>query len=62
MSGTILDKSLLSNGLDPDKAVYYDVESPSIENRPIFYMPIGKMSLKIKKILSKVHSISKKRY
>ena len=68
MSGTILDKSLFCqlNGLDPDKAVYYEVESPfPLKNRPIFYMPIGKMSFKnkedtfqkyipyLKKILSK---------
>jgi ATP-dependent DNA helicase DinG len=68
MSGTILDKSLFCqlNGLDPDKAVYYEVESPfPLKNRPVFYMPIGKMSFKnkedtfqkyipyLKKILSK---------
>ncbi len=51
MSGTILDKNLFCqlNGLDVSKAVYYDVESPfPVKNRPIFYMPIGKMSYKSK--------------
>jgi Rad3-related DNA helicase len=47
MSGTILDKNLFCdlNGLDASKTVYYSVESPfPIENRPIYYMPLGKMS------------------
>jgi len=47
MSGTILDKELFSelNGLDSEKSVYYSLESPfPIENRKIFYMPVGKMS------------------
>jgi ATP-dependent DNA helicase DinG len=51
MSGTILDKSLFCqlNGLDVDKAVYYSIRSPfNPKNRPIFYMPLGKMSYKSK--------------
>lgn len=47
MSGTILDKQLFSeiNGIDPDKSVYYSISSPfALENRRIFYMPLGKMS------------------
>lgn len=47
MSGTILDKSLFCqlNGLDVSKAVYYSISSPfNVKNRPIFYMPLGKMS------------------
>ena len=47
MSGTILDKNLFCqlNGLDVTKAVYYSIDSPfPIKNRPIFYMPLGKMS------------------
>ena len=51
MSGTILDKSLFCqlNGLDVSKAVYYSIRSPfNPKNRPIFYMPLGKMSYKSK--------------
>ena len=51
MSGTILDKNLFCqlNGLDVSKAVYYSIGSPfPLKNRPIFYMPIGKMSFKSK--------------
>ena len=51
MSGTILDKSLFCqlNGIDVSKAVYYSIGSPfPLKNRPIFYMPIGKMSYKSK--------------
>ena len=47
MSGTILDKQLFSelNGIDADKSVYYSIPSPfSLENRKIYYMPLGKMS------------------
>ncbi|MCK9477058.1 MAG: DEAD/DEAH box helicase family protein [Candidatus Muirbacterium halophilum] len=47
MSGTILDKNLFCqlNGLDVNKTVYYSIDSPfSIKNRPIFYLPVGKMS------------------
>ena len=51
MSGTILDKSLFCqlNGLDVSKAVYYSIESPfNPKSRPIYYMPLGKMSYKSK--------------
>jgi Rad3-related DNA helicase len=51
MSGTILDKNLFCqlNGLDVGKAVYYSIRSPfNPKNRPIFYMPLGKMSYKSK--------------
>ncbi len=73
MSGTILDKNLFCqlNGLDVTKAVYYSIEPPfPVKNRPIYYMPVGKMSFKqkeetferyipyIKKILDK-YSTSK---
>lgn len=47
MSGTILDKNIFSelNGFDVDKSVYYSISSPfPVENRPIYYMPLGKMS------------------
>jgi Rad3-related DNA helicase len=51
MSGTILDKNLFCqlNGLDVSKAAYHSIESPfPVKNRPIIYMPIGKMSYKNK--------------
>jgi ATP-dependent DNA helicase DinG len=51
MSGTILDKNLFCqlNGLDVNKSVYYSIGSPfPIKNRPIYYMPVGKMSFKSK--------------
>ena len=51
MSGTILDKNLFCqlNGLDVDNSVYYSISSPfPLKNRPIFYMPLGKMSFKSK--------------
>lgn len=51
MSGTILDKSLFCslNGLDPSRASYYSIGSPfPVSNRPIYYMPLGKMSYKSK--------------
>lgn len=51
MSGTILDKNLFCqlNGLDVKKSAYYSIESPfPIKNRPIYYMPLGKMSYKSK--------------
>jgi ATP-dependent DNA helicase DinG len=47
MSGTILSKNLFCqlNGLDVTKAVYYSIASPfNVKNRPIYYMPLGKMS------------------
>ena len=51
MSGTILDKNLFCslNGLDVSRASYYSIGSPfPAHNRPIYYMPIGKMSYKSK--------------
>jgi ATP-dependent DNA helicase DinG len=51
MSGTILDKNLFCqlNGLDANRAVYYSIESPfNPKSRPIYYMPLGKMSFKTK--------------
>ena len=51
LSGTILNKKLFSefNGIDVDKSVYYSISSPfPVENRKIYYMPIGKMSFKKK--------------
>lgn len=47
MSGSILDKQIFCylNGLDTDKAEYYSIPSPfNPKNRPIYYMPVGKMS------------------
>lgn len=47
MSGTILDKGLFChlNGLDVTSAVYYSIGSPfPSSNRPIYYIPAGKMS------------------
>jgi Rad3-related DNA helicase len=47
MSGTILNKEIFSklNGLDFSNSVYYSITSPfPVENRPIFYLPSGKMS------------------
>lgn len=51
MSGTILDKNLFCNlnGLDVSKATYYSISSPfPVKNRPIYYMPVGKMTYKNK--------------
>ena len=51
MSATILDKNLFChlNGIDVSKALYYSIDSPfPIQNRPIYYMPLGKMSFKMK--------------
>lgn len=47
MSGTILNKEIFCkmNGLDPEKSVYYSIPSPfPLKNRPIYYIPVGKMS------------------
>ena len=47
MSGTILDRNMFCelNGLDKDITAYYSVSSPfPVENRPVYYMPLGKMS------------------
>lgn len=51
MSGTILDKNLfcMLNGLEVKKSAYHSIESPfPAKNRPIIYMPLGKMSFKSK--------------
>lgn len=70
MSGTILNKEIFCrmNGLDMDKSVYYSINSPfPLKNRPIYYIPVGKMSYTkkeetfkdfvpmISKILNKYH-------
>ena len=70
MSGTILNKEIFCrmNGLDMNKAVYYSISSPfPLKNRPIYYLPVGKMSYAkkeetfkdfipmISKILNKYH-------
>lgn len=47
MSGTILNRDMFSrlNGLDREKSAYYSIASPfNPKNRPIIYMPLGKMS------------------
>lgn len=47
MSGTILNKKVFTdlNGIDVSRAVYYSMPSPfPLKNRPIYYIPIGKMS------------------
>jgi len=47
MSGTILDKDMFShlNGLSVHQTEYYSIDSPFvIKNRPIYYMPIGRMT------------------
>jgi len=51
MSGTILDKNLFCtlNGLEVAKSAYHSIESPfPAKNRPLIYMPLGKMSYKTK--------------
>lgn len=58
MSGTILDKNLFCqiNGLDSSKSVYYSIESPFLpKNRPIIYMPLGKMSYAQKEETFKIY-------
>lgn len=47
MSGTILDKKIFSslNGIPDDKSVYFSIPSPfPVKNRPIYYLPVGKMT------------------
>jgi len=47
MSGTILDKDMFSylNGLSTHQTAYYSIQSPfAIKNRPIYYIPIGRMT------------------
>lgn len=51
MSGTILDKSMFTylNGIPEPLSEYYRIESPfPIKNRPIYYIPKGKMNFKTK--------------
>lgn len=51
MSGTILNRELFSyiNGIPETLSVYYSITSPfSIKNRPIFYMPVSRMTYKNK--------------
>lgn len=68
MSGTILDKRLFSelNGLDLEQVAYYSIPSPfPVENRPIYYMPVGKMSYQnkeetFKRYVPLIHKLLKK--
>jgi ATP-dependent DNA helicase DinG len=51
MSGTILNKELFCflNGLDVNKTSYMGMSSPfPVENRPIYYIPSGKMNYRSK--------------
>jgi Rad3-related DNA helicase len=51
MSGTILDKNMFCqlNGLDVTKSSYYRIRSPfDVNNRKVYYLPVGKMSYKQK--------------
>lgn len=51
MSGTILDKKMFSylNGIPEPISEYYRINSPFlIKNRPIYYIPMGKMNYKLK--------------
>ena len=51
MSGTILDKNMFCqlNGLDVTKSAYYRIRSPfDVNNRKVYYLPVGKMSYKQK--------------
>ena len=71
LSGTILDKNMFCqlNGLDVTKSAYYRIQSPfDVNNRKVYYLPVGKMSYKqkeetfekyipyIKKILKKYYN------
>jgi Rad3-related DNA helicase len=58
MSGTILDKRIFCelNGLDDETSAYHSIDSPfAIKNRPIFYMPVGKMTFKNKEDAFKLY-------
>ena len=47
ISGTILEKSIFCelNGIDYNDSVYYSISSPfPLNNRKIYYMPLGKMT------------------
>lgn len=49
MSATVLDRDAFcsSIGLDPKDVLYIDIPSPfPIENRPVFYVPMGNMGMK----------------
>lgn len=51
MSGTILDKKMFSylNGIPEPLSEYYMIDSPfSAKQRPIYYIPMGKMNYKLK--------------
>ena len=51
MSGTILSKSMFCyiNGIPENLASYYMIDSPfDVKKRPIYYMPVGRMSYKDK--------------
>lgn len=51
MSGTVLNKDMFCylNGIDTKKCSFHSIESPfPLENRPIYYIPIGKLSYKQK--------------
>lgn len=61
MSATILNKDAFceSIGIDREEAAFISIDSPfPVENRPIYYMPAGKMSMKeIEKTLPKMVTI-----
>lgn len=51
MSGTILNKKLFSyiNGIPESLCAYYSIGSPfAVKNRPIYYMPVSRMTYKNK--------------
>tara|TARA_R110000772_G_scaffold20466_5_gene57022 strand:+ start:164213 stop:165883 length:1671 start_codon:yes stop_codon:yes gene_type:complete len=51
MSGTILNKTMFNylNGIPEPISEYYRIDSPFlIKDRPIYYIPMGKMSYKLK--------------
>jgi Rad3-related DNA helicase len=51
MSGTILNQKMFTylNGIPEPISTYYNIESPFLaKNRPIYYMPRGRMTYKIK--------------
>jgi Rad3-related DNA helicase len=51
MSGTIVNKKLFAyiNGIPEALACYYSIDSPfNVKNRPIYYMPVSRMTYKNK--------------
>lgn len=51
MSGTILNKKIFCeiNGIDKESSVFYSIKSPfPLKNRPVYYLPSGKMTYKEK--------------